>query len=82
MRAVTNIIRSALVRAHASASFFSEKVQYPAHSGQMGVFLVGVVLHSTYVMHWCINSNNEMKESALPKSISSGIGGSSKKKVA
>ena len=48
----------------------------------MGVFLVGVVLHSTYVMHWCINSNNEMKESALPKSISSGIGGSSKKKVA
>ena len=48
----------------------------------MGVFLVGVVLHSTYVMHWCINSNNEMKERALPKSISSGIGGSSKKKVA
>ena len=44
--------------------------------------MVGVVLHSTYVMHWCINSNNEMKERALPKSISSGIGGSSKKKVA
>jgi len=32
-------------------------------------------------MHWCINSNNEMKESALPKSISSGSGGGSKKKV-
>jgi len=48
----------------------------------MGVFLVGVVLRSTYVMHWCINSNNEMKESALPKSISSGSGGGgSKKKV-
>ena len=44
--------------------------------------MVGVVLHSTYVMHWCINSNNEMKESAEPKSLSSGIGGSSKKKVA